>query len=183
MKHGFMSTTCKQVNNLQNIAVKMIRDPRKRVKVARKSKSCSLFSSIIVGVVHSEFLPDGEMVNKEYYLSVMRHLRESIRRKWPDLRKDNSWSLHHDNAPSHTSISVRKFLAKNSTNVIDQAPYSPDMAPYDFVLFSKLKLPLQSRRFDSIEVIKGNSQKELKTILQRLKSVLKIGRSIGRGLF
>ncbi|CAK9799943.1 Mariner Mos1 transposase [Anthophora quadrimaculata] len=116
------------------------------------------------GVVHSEFLPDGQAVNKEYYLSVMRRLRENIRRKRPDLWKNNSWFLHHDNAPSHTSTLVREFLAKNSTNVIEQAPYSPDMAPCDFFLFPKLKLPLRGRRFESIEAIKENSQKELKAL-------------------
>ena len=30
-------------------------------------------------VVHHEFLPQGRTVNKEYYLEVMRRLREAIR--------------------------------------------------------------------------------------------------------
>ena len=33
------------------------------------------------GVVHYEFLPTGQTVNKEYYLSVMGHLCEAIRKK------------------------------------------------------------------------------------------------------
>lgn len=33
------------------------------------------------GVVHSEFLPTGQTVNKEYYLVAMRRLREAIRKK------------------------------------------------------------------------------------------------------
>lgn len=36
-------------------------------------------------VVHSEFLPEGQTVNKQYYLGVMRRLRENVRRKRPDL--------------------------------------------------------------------------------------------------
>ena len=32
------------------------------------------------GVVHREFLPEGPMVNKEYYLEVIRRLREAIRK-------------------------------------------------------------------------------------------------------
>jgi len=36
------------------------------------------------GVVHYEFLPTGQTVNKEYYLSVMRRLRDAIRHKRPD---------------------------------------------------------------------------------------------------
>ncbi|KAJ8704018.1 hypothetical protein PYW07_013312 [Mythimna separata] len=65
------------------------------------------------GVVHSEFLPEGLTVNKEYYLSVMRRLREQIRRKRPDLWKENSCILHHDNAPSHKAIIVNEFLNKH----------------------------------------------------------------------
>ncbi|UYV76931.1 hypothetical protein LAZ67_14002468 [Cordylochernes scorpioides] len=37
------------------------------------------------GVVHDEFSPQGRTVNKEYYLQVMRNLREEIRQKRPDL--------------------------------------------------------------------------------------------------
>ncbi|UYV62855.1 hypothetical protein LAZ67_2002161 [Cordylochernes scorpioides] len=67
------------------------------------------------GVVHHEFLPQGRTVNKEYYLQVMRNLREAIRQKRPDLWKNKNWLLHHDNAPAHTSLLVRDFLAKNNT--------------------------------------------------------------------
>ena len=55
------------------------------------------------GVVHYEFLPTGQTVNKEYYLSVMRHLREAIRKKRLELWANYSWNLHHHNAPSHTA--------------------------------------------------------------------------------
>ncbi|UYV60923.1 hypothetical protein LAZ67_1002852 [Cordylochernes scorpioides] len=37
------------------------------------------------GMVHHEFLPQGRTVNKEYYLQVMRNLREAIRQKRPDF--------------------------------------------------------------------------------------------------
>lgn len=116
------------------------------------------------GVVHSEFLPEGRTVNKEYYLQVMRRLREAIRKKRPELWRNNSWILHHDNAPSHTALTICEFLAKNSTNTIKQAPYSPDLAPCDFFLFPKLKIPLRGRRFESIDAIKKNSLEELKAI-------------------
>ncbi|GBL93102.1 hypothetical protein AVEN_216456-1 [Araneus ventricosus] len=36
-------------------------------------------------VVHYEFLPTGQTVNKDYYLSVMRRLREAIRQKRPEM--------------------------------------------------------------------------------------------------
>ncbi|UYV62495.1 hypothetical protein LAZ67_2000790 [Cordylochernes scorpioides] len=77
------------------------------------------------GVVHHEFLPQGRTVNKEYYLQVMRNLREAIRQKRPDLWKNKNWLLHHDNVPAHTSLLVRDFLAKNNTLMMPQPPYSP----------------------------------------------------------
>ena len=116
------------------------------------------------GVVHYEFLPPGQTVNKKYYLSVMRRLREAIRKKRPDLWKDNSWFLHHDNAPSHTALILREFFAKNSTHIVPQPPYSPDLAPCDFWLFPKLKRPLRGHRFESIEEIQRESLRALKAI-------------------
>ncbi|XP_033610182.1 uncharacterized protein LOC111871520 isoform X2 [Cryptotermes secundus] len=108
--------------------------------------------------------PKGQTVNKEYYLKVQRRLREAIRKKRPDLWKNNSWLLHHDNAPAHTSLLVREFLAKNNTVTMPQPPYSPDMAPCDFFLFPKIKRTLKGRRFTSIDDIKSASLKELKAI-------------------
>ncbi|UYV79066.1 hypothetical protein LAZ67_17000982 [Cordylochernes scorpioides] len=66
------------------------------------------------GVVHHEFLPQGRTVNKEYYLQVMRNLREAICQKRRDLWKNKNWLLHHDNASAHTSLLVRDFLAKTT---------------------------------------------------------------------
>ena len=108
-------------------------------------------------VVNSEFLPEGQTVNNEYYLSSMQRLREQIRRKTADFWKENSWILHHDNALSHKAIIVNEFLAEHSTNIIEQPPCSPNMAP-------KLKLPLRGTRFQSIEDIKENSRRQLKSI-------------------
>jgi hypothetical protein len=33
------------------------------------------------GIIHHEFLPRGQIVNKEFYLRVMKRLREAVRRK------------------------------------------------------------------------------------------------------
>ncbi|UYV71996.1 hypothetical protein LAZ67_9001510 [Cordylochernes scorpioides] len=110
------------------------------------------------GVVHHEFLPQGRTVKREYYLQVMRNLREAIRQKRPDLWKNKNWLLHHDNAPAHTSLLVRDFLAKNNTLMMPQPPYSPDLAPCDFFLFPKLKRPMKGRRYATLHEIKTASK-------------------------
>lgn len=118
------------------------------------------------GVVFHEFLPQGETVNKVYYLGLMRRLREAIRQKRPDLWENNSWILHHDNAPSHNAIIIREHLAKNGTNTIQQPPNSPDLAPCDFFLFDRLKKPLRGTRFSTRDEIMEKSKMALMAIPQ-----------------
>lgn len=82
-------------------------------------------------VVHYEFLPTGQTVNKNYYLSILHHLR------------------------SH-SVIISEFLNKHSTNTAPKALYSPDMALCDFSLFEWLKLLLSGHCFKAINMIKEN---------------------------
>jgi histone-lysine N-methyltransferase SETMAR len=46
------------------------------------------------------------------------------------------WQMHYDNAPAHSLQLIQTFLAKHNIPVVEQAPYSPDMGPCDFWLFS-----------------------------------------------
>jgi len=114
------------------------------------------------GVVYHEFTPNGQTINKEYYLDVLRRLREAIREKRPILWRCNSWVLHHDNAPAHRSSLVSDFLEKHGTITVPQLPYSSDLAPADYFLFPKLKMRLKGRRFQVIEEIKKESLSNLK---------------------
>ena len=64
----------------------------------------------------------------------------SVREKKIKLWETRTWLLHHDNAPAApNALGIREFLAKNNIAVLEQPPYSPDLAPCDFFLFSKLK--------------------------------------------
>jgi hypothetical protein len=51
--------------------------------------------------------------------------------------------------------------------VIPHPPYSSDLAPYDFFLFSKNKLQLKRRRFDTIEGIQAESHRVLDTLTEK----------------
>jgi hypothetical protein len=50
--------------------------------------------------------------------------------------------------------------------VIPHPPHSPDLAPWDFFLFSKIKSKLKRRRFDTIEKIQAKSQRVLDTLTE-----------------
>jgi len=112
------------------------------------------------GIVHYEFTAQGQTVNQQCYLEVLTRLRESVRKKRPGLWPDK-WILHHDNAPAHDALRVREFLAKNSISKMDHPPYSPDLPPWDFWLFSKLKNALKEQRSAGLSDI----QRNVKTLL------------------
>ena len=82
------------------------------VSVAGQDHACVCFFDH-KGIVHYEFIAQGQTVNQQCYLEVLTRLRESVQRKrsklWPD-----KWILHHDNAPSHHVLRVREFLVTNS---------------------------------------------------------------------
>jgi len=85
-----------------------------------------------IRIVHYEFVPTRQTVNQIYYLEVLERLREKIRWKRLELFASNSWILHHDNAPAHTALSVREFLATKQITVLEHHAYSLDLAPIDF---------------------------------------------------
>jgi histone-lysine N-methyltransferase SETMAR len=107
------------------------------------------------GIVHYEFIAKGQMVNQLCYLEVLTRLRETVQRKRPGLWPDK-WILHHDIAPAHDALGVRKFLAKNSITKLAHPPYSPDLAPYNFCLFPKLKNAMKGQRFADLSDIQRN---------------------------
>ena len=42
-------------------------------------------------------------------------------------------------APAHTALSVTRYLASLGWTVVPHSPYSPDLAPCDFLLFPTIK--------------------------------------------
>jgi hypothetical protein len=50
----------------------------------------------------------------------MKHLREAVGRKRPAGWRNETSMLHHDNAPAHTSLLIREFLAKHETTLVSR---------------------------------------------------------------
>jgi hypothetical protein len=80
--------------------------------------------------------------------------------------KNASWVLHHDSAPAHNALSVKRYLANNSIPVMEHPPYSPDLAPCDFFLFPKFKSVLKGTRLESVDAVKAKATQLLKGITQ-----------------
>ncbi|UYV62702.1 hypothetical protein LAZ67_2001617, partial [Cordylochernes scorpioides] len=80
-------------------------EPRPKISRILKSRNKVLLVAFLdnKGIVHHEYLPAGQTVIKEMYLSILRRLREAIRKKRPEKWTNGDWILHHDNARPHTA--------------------------------------------------------------------------------
>jgi hypothetical protein len=76
------------------------------------------------------------------------------------------WFLLHDNAPTHRSVLVKDFLAKNNVKTLPHTPYSLNLAPADFYLFPQLKSALKGWHFRGATNIIKNVMEELKRLSQ-----------------
>jgi hypothetical protein len=73
----------------------------------------------------------------------------------------NTWFLHHDNAPRHASLLVS---GEKPVATLPQPPYSPDLAPPDFVLFRWNKSSLKGHHFGTVKNVQAAVTNALKEI-------------------
>lgn len=62
--------------------------------------------------------------------------------------------FHQDNAPAHTSAISMVKIHELKFKLFPRAPYSPDIAPWNYFLFLNLKKWLGGRRFSNNEEVK-----------------------------
>ena len=65
--------------------------------------------------------------------------------------------LRYDKTVAYSAALVQAHVAKHHIIQFCQAPYRPDLAPYDVWLFPKLKSPLKVRRFVNATVTQYTS--------------------------
>jgi hypothetical protein len=104
-------------------------------------------------------------LNQAYYMEILKWICKIVHRErtefWPN------WILHHDNAPAHKALPVKQFLDQKFITEMEHPPHSPDLDPYNFWLFLKIKSALKGRRFQDTEDILKNMTIALKAIPQQ----------------
>ena len=99
--------------------------------------------------------------------------------------------LLHDNARPHKTKLVREKLESMRVVELDHPPYSPDLAPYEFWLFPKLKKHLSGRKFESrahlgsaiFQYKKAIPREDFKKSVFGLDKEAKTGHTTSRGVF
>jgi histone-lysine N-methyltransferase SETMAR len=136
---------------------------KKSRHVRSSTKSTLIFFFNMKMTVHCEFVPRNTMVNSDCYCDVLRHLRENVGRKRPEV-----W-CNHKNVPAPMSLKTTEFVTNNNMVIVPHPPYSLDLAPSDFTLFPKLKMKLKGRYFETVSdnlTSKGN-HKQYSTALRK----------------
>ena len=86
----------------------------------------------------------------------------------------------NDNAPAHTALSIREFLAKRIIPALPHPPYSPDLAPCDLSLFPKLRSKLKGHLFGTMENIQKIVTDKLNTLTENdFNTTMSSGRNVG----
>ncbi len=79
------------------------------------------------GVIHREYVLEGQPVNAIFYVQVLDHLCKRITRLRSEMWKDWKFFLLHDNTHLYTVAIVQQFLAKRGVAQSSHPPYSPDL--------------------------------------------------------
>ncbi len=144
--------------------------PQKAIWNRATCKTMAILFFDTLGVIHLEFLPRGQTIDSDFWIEVVKRLKESIRRKRPimwkggfDSQTDRDFILHMDNAPVHVSVPSLAFYGECDVNLLPHPAYSPDLAPCDFWAFPSVKSKLRGRRFRNIEEL----QTKIRNILRR----------------
>ena len=108
--------------------------------------------------VHHKHAPPGQTIIKEFYIKVLRRLRDAVRRKQAQLWASGDWRLCLNSAPTCLFFSsCAGFFGKTSHHPGLSVPQQPRFGSLLLRLFPKLKLPLKERRFVKVMVTQYTS--------------------------
>lgn len=143
--------------------------------VARSQKPKSVM--VWAGVTHDGktplvFIPEGVKVNQDVY----RAMLQSQVLPWTrDHFGNRHWTFQQDSAPSHKARKTQEWLGENFPDFItsdEWPPYSPDLNPLDFSIWSMLESKACAKPHNSIEGLKRSLKKAWNKI--SIKTVAKV---------
>lgn len=102
------------------------------------------------GIILLKWLPEGQTINSTYYIQILEDLKAAVKEKRRGKWSKEVW-LQHDNARPHTSHATTAALKHLGFKCLPHPPYSPDLAPSDYWLFSAMKNPLRGHRYSSLQ--------------------------------
>jgi transposase len=106
------------------------------------------------GVLMVELMQKGTTLTSGMYCETLKKLRRAIQNRGHGMLTYGVVILH-DGALPRTVARTWQLLERFNWELFDHPPYSPDLAPNDYHLFTHLKNWLRSQRFNNNELMKG----------------------------
>ena len=105
------------------------------------------------GVIHKEFVPEGETINAVYYEGVMERLLNRIRRVTPGMCESGDWFLLHNNAPVPQRDIRQAVFGPMKSDCARPPSVFARFSTWWLLFVPKVKSHLKGRLFDSISDI------------------------------
>ena len=144
----------------------------RRGRFDRKTMFSIFFKSN--GPVCITYLEGGKTIDHETYIdSCLKPIVSFINEQRPQSSTKNI-KFHHDNARPHIHKNVISFLESNKFTIMEHPPYSPDLAPSDYWLFSYIKQRLhdhsdeESLKSEIVEIVNSIPKSEWKKTFDKL---------------
>ena len=102
-----------------------------------------------------DFMSQGVTINADRYCSTLSLLRAAIRKKRRRILDVDNVIILYDNARPRVANKTVNKLRKFHWEFLENPPYSPDLAPSYFHLFSPLKKFLAGQRFTCTDEVKA----------------------------
>lgn len=101
------------------------------------------------GVLMTKWVQEGATVTAAYYCQALTELKETVKRE-----RRGKWTrgvlLQHDNARPHTAVQTSATIRQLGFELIPHPPYSPDLAPSDYWLFSEMVKQVRGKRYEEL---------------------------------
>jgi hypothetical protein len=110
------------------------------------------------GILLIDWLPQGATVNSNTYCDIVTHLHCRIQ-QWRKSKWAKKVFLLHDNAHPHLSKETRAQLDELGYTFHSHPPYFQDLAPSDYALFDKMKMPLRGKTFTDADALQEDVHK------------------------
>jgi len=102
------------------------------------------------GLLLTEFMAPGTTITSEVHCEMLNKLWRSIQIKQRRMLTKGIVLLH-DSARPHTAVGTNALIKLFKWEISDHPPYSPDLPPSDYHLFTKMKFWLATHRFHNNE--------------------------------
>ena len=103
------------------------------------------------GMEYWEVLDDGVTITADVYTGQLRRLKYHVENS---RGKNAHIYFQHDNARPHVARKTKVELAGYGWTILPHPPYSPDLAPSDYYLFSDMQRHLGDTKFQSRSEVK-----------------------------